>query len=62
MADAETARTGRARQWMLTGLSGLVSAIALALGTDGWFVPTLAGASAIIAGIGLHRFGRAGSS
>jgi hypothetical protein len=51
----------RARGYLLTGLSGVVSAIGLSLGTQGWFAPTAFVLSAVVAGIGLHRFGRSGA-
>jgi len=62
MQAAEEARAVRARKWLMTGLSGLLLAIALSLGSRGWFAPTLALTSALVAGIGLHRFGRSGRS
>jgi hypothetical protein len=51
----------RAQRWLISGLSCLVSALALALGTDGWFSPALAVFGALVACVGLHRLGRSGA-
>jgi len=57
---AEDAASTRARTWLVGGLSGLLTAIALGLGQGGSFAPLLALGSAVAAGFGLHRFGRSG--
>lgn len=54
------ATSARARTWLLTGLSALALGIALSLGGRGSFAPLLATFGAVVAGIGLHRFGRSG--
>lgn len=60
MQDSVGTDENRGRTALVGGLSGLLVAIALGLGDDGWFAPMLALTSAFFAGLGLHRFGRSG--
>jgi len=61
VTDVRAMRAERARRWLTFGLSCLVSALGLSLGTDGWFSPLLAVFGAVVACVGLHRLGRSGA-